>query len=172
MTTFLAGVEVLTGDIFSDLRGDFCTFWEEGNGLPLHPFIPSSFLLSKNTMPQTLRGMHFQRHPHGQTKLVSCVRGSIYDVVLDLRPNSPTFRKWQAIQLDSTTPQAIFIPTGCAHGFLTLESETWIAYLIEGHYVPGSGGVVRWDDPSFSIEWPSSNPTMSDKDRYAPDFDL
>lgn len=167
----LEGALLLEGDIFSDTRGTFCSFWEEGARPSLNrPFSAKSFLLSKNSRRHTLRGMHFQHPPHEQSKLVSCVRGAAHDVILDLRPTSSTFRKWHSICLDSVTPQALYIPPGCAHGFLTLEADTWITYLIEGPYVPGSGGVVRWNDPLFGIHWPASNPILSDKDRFAADY--
>jgi len=167
----VAGALLLRGDLFSDLRGSFATFWEEDRAAPLGlPFAPKSFLLSKNAKRNTLRGMHFQHAPYGQNKLVSCVRGASHEVILDLRRDSPTFRKWHAIRMDSDSAEALYIPAGCAHGFLTLEPDTWISYLIEGPYVPESGGVVRWNDPLFQIQWPEVDPILSDKDRLAPDF--
>ena len=114
--------------------------------------------------------MHFQQPPHGQTKLVSCVQGAAWDVIVDLRPDSPTYKCWHGETLEAGSGRAVFIPAGCAHGFLTLKDETTISYLIEGDYNPTAAGVVHWNDPAFGIEWPIRDPILSERDRLAPDF--
>jgi dTDP-4-dehydrorhamnose 3,5-epimerase len=165
------GALLVEGDLFADQRGSLATFWEEEGSTSIGlPFTPRSLLVSRNTKRHTLRGMHFQHAPYGQNKLVTCVRGAAHDVILDLRRDSPTFRKWHAIHMDSESAKALYIPAGCAHGFLTLEPDTWITYLIEGPYIPASRGIVRWNDPLFEIRWPEAHPILSDNDRSAPDF--
>ena len=168
----IAGARLFTSTVFSDLRGDFEVFWEQtvliAAGLR---FAPSNAHHSYNHKAGTIRAFHFQRSPHGQAKLVSCVSGRTWDVVLDLRPESPTFRKWDAVELSSACGKAVYIPAGCAHVFATLEDNTTIAYLIEGGYRPESAAVVRWNDPVLGINWPVSDPIISDKDRQAPHLD-
>ena len=167
----IEGAFLLESDTVNDQRGAFTSFWDEKAGPSLDmPFSPSSFLLSKNLLEHTLRGLHYQHAPHGQRKLVTCLQGKACDVILDLRPGSPTRHQWEMISLDASTPKAIHIPAGCAHGFLTLEENTWISYLIEGDYVPAASAAVRWNDPLFSIPWPVSEPILSPKDQNAPDY--
>ena len=163
---------LLVGPVFRDNRGAFEVFWEQPDlaaaGLR---FAPSNAHHSYNHKAGTIRAFHLQRPPHGQAKLVSCVSGRTWDVVLDLRPESPTFRKWDAVELSSACGKAVYIPAGCAHVFATLEDNTTIAYLIEGGYRPESAAVVRWNDPVLGINWPVSDPIISDKDRQAPHLD-
>ena len=102
----------------------------------------------------TLRGMHFQREPHSEVKLVRCVRGGICDVIVDLRPDSPTFRRWEAFELNAENGRQLYIPPGFGHGFQTLVDDTELSYLISAHYVAGASTGYRYDDPSFSIDWP------------------
>jgi len=125
---------------------------------------------SRNKTKGTLRGMHFQEAPHSETKLVSCTRGSIYDVCLDLRPASPTYLQWRGIELSAENGRQYYLPEGCAHGFQTLSDDAEIFYLISAFYEPASGRGFRYDDPAFGITWPLPITTMSDKDRAWPDF--
>lgn len=118
----------------------------------------------------TLRGMHFQRPPHQEVKLVSCIKGAIWDVIIDLRPHSPTFRQWQGFELTADNRRQLYIPQGFAHGFQTLNSDTEVNYLISAFYEPSAGAGVRHDDPAFGIEWPLAVTVMSDKDKSWPDF--
>ena len=120
----------------------------------------------------TLRGMHYQVAPHGETKLMRCVHGELFDVVLDLREDSPTFGKSYGVHLSAANRKMLYVPRGCAHGFLTLAPNTEIIYFVSAGYDAPSERIVRWDDPQFSIAWPSPPAVLSDKDRLAPDFSL
>jgi len=127
--------------------------------------------LSFNHRAGTLRGMHFQRAPHEEAKCVRCTQGAIYDVVVDLRPSSPTFKRWHAVELTAANRLMLYVPKGCAHGYQTLEPDTETFYLVSEFYAPGSEGGVRWDDPAFGIEWPDAPERfMSPKDAVWPDF--
>lgn len=160
---------MLANVALQDSRGSFCEFWNSCLSDKFE-FVPSSAATSFNAQSNTLRGLHFQAGPREQTKLVHCSHGSAYDVVVDLRPHSPTYLQWQSIQLDSKIGTSVLVPKGCAHGFVTLEPNTVITYLIEGPYEPEAGRVARWNDPVFAIFWPVNNPILSDRDRDAADF--
>lgn len=114
--------------------------------------------------------MHYQKSPHAQSKLVSCSRGALLDVTVDLRAESTSYLTWEAIKLREGDGLSLYIPSGCAHGFLTLEPSSSVAYLIEGDYRPESSRVLRWDDPVVGIHWPCKHPILSDKDRRAADY--
>ncbi len=120
---------------------------------------------SFNAKAGVLRGMHFQRAPHEESKLVRCVAGRVFDVVVDLRSESPTQRKWVAVELSAEARNAVFVPAGCAHGFLTLEDASELEYLISTPYEAASAGGVRWDDPALAIEWPFEPVVISERDR-------
>jgi dTDP-4-dehydrorhamnose 3,5-epimerase len=109
--------------------------------------------------------MHFQTAPHEEAKLVRCARGAILDVIIDLRPSSPTYRRWQGFELTEDNGRELYIPKGFAHGFQTLTDDAEIHYLISAYYEPGAGRGVRWDDPAFGIKWPLPISTMSEKDK-------
>jgi dTDP-4-dehydrorhamnose 3,5-epimerase len=126
--------------------------------------------ISVNSSKGTLRGMHFQAHPHEETKLVRCSKGAIYDVVLDLRPSSPRFRDWFAAVLTADNRKAVYIPEGCAHGFMTLENDTEVLYQMTEFYHAESARGVRWNDPAFEITWPGAVEVISERDRTYPDF--
>src|SRR5215213_1742378 len=127
---------------------------------------------SSNARAATLRGMHFQRAPHGEPKLVRCTRGAAWDVVVDLREDSPSYCRWFGIELSADNGQMLFIPEGLAHGFQTLEDHTELAYQMGALYVPESATGVRWDDPAFGIEWPEApgGRTITERDLTWPDF--
>ena len=168
----IAGAKLLMTPVFTDVRGGFEVFWEQADlAASGFAFSPSNAHHSYNARTGTVRAFHFQRPPHGQAKLVSCVSGKTWDVILDLRPESPTFRQWDVIDLAAASGRSVYIPKGCAHGFATLENNTTVAYLIEGEYRPESAAVVRWNDPALGINWPVPNPIISDKDRKAPDLE-
>jgi dTDP-4-dehydrorhamnose 3,5-epimerase len=116
----------------------------------------------------TLRGMHYQVSPAEEAKLVRCLTGALYDVVLDLRPDSPSHGQWFGAELDADNRRMMYVPKGCAHGFLTLEDNTEVLYLVSAFYAPESERGVRYDDPRFGIRWPFSPTEMSDKDRTWP----
>jgi len=127
--------------------------------------------VSFNELEGTLRGMHFQRAPHEEAKLIRCTQGAIYDVVLDLRPDSPTHKRWTAVELTADNRRMLYVPEGCAHGYQTLAPETETLYQVSEFYAPASEGGVRWDDPTFGIEWPATDSrVLSDKDASWPDY--
>jgi dTDP-4-dehydrorhamnose 3,5-epimerase len=126
--------------------------------------------LSYNKLSGTLRGMHLQRDPKPEIKLVRCVRGAAFDVVLDLRPVSKTYCQWEAFEISAENGTAVYIPAGVAHGFQTLAEETELFYHMSEFYEPSLAAGVRWNDPSFGIEWPLFNPTMSERDASYRDF--
>jgi dTDP-4-dehydrorhamnose 3,5-epimerase len=119
----------------------------------------------------TVRGMHYQLPPDAETKMVRCVRGGLFDVVLDLRPDSPTFGRWHGEELTADNRRMLVIPRGCAHGFVTLTDDAEVLYLVDHPYSPGRERGVRHDDPRFGIEWPVRPVEVSDKDRAWPSFD-
>ena len=124
-----------------------------------------------NRRKGTLRGMHFQAAPHEEAKLVRCTRGAVYDVIVDLRRDSPTFTRWVSVELTVENDTMLYVPEGFAHGYQTLEDETETSYLMSQRYEPSAGRGVRWDDPAFGIEWPDEGDrTMNERDRTWPDF--
>ena len=169
--TEIAGVLVVDLDPVLDDRGAFarlhCPAEFADAGVE---FVPAQTSLSRNTAALTLRGMHYQPIPHGETKLVRVVRGRIFDVALDLRPDSVTFGHWTGAELDAAQGRALFIPEGVAHGFLTLEPDTDVLYQIAPMFEPGHGAGVRWNDPAFAIAWPDEPKVISERDASYPDF--
>lgn len=170
----IADAAILESTPYRDERGAFEVFWEsDGRADGGIPIVPWGAYHSHNLKTHTLRGMHYQEQPHAQARLVSCVRGSVWDVIVDLRPESATFLGWQAVELNEGCGRAVYVPRGCAHGFLTLAENSTVAYLIEGRYVPESARTLRWNDPAVGIEWPlpaHTEPLLSARDRSAPDF--
>jgi dTDP-4-dehydrorhamnose 3,5-epimerase len=154
-----------------DARGWFArTFCEQefaAHGLETR-FVQHS--TSHNVEPGTLRGMHFQTEPHAEVKLVRCLKGAILDVIIDLNPGSPTYRRWRGFELSAANMRQLYIPRGFAHGFQTLDHECTIGYLISDFYAPAASTGVRWNDPAFNIEWPLPVSVISDKDRAWPDY--
>lgn len=124
--------------------------------------------VSFNHKQGTLRGMHYQLAPHEEDKLVRCTRGAIYDVIVDLREQSPTYLQWEGVELSADNRRTLFVPRGFAHGFLTLMDETEIFYQISEYYVPKSGGGLRYDDPAIGIQWPEPIRVISDRDANYP----
>ena len=126
-----------------------------------------------NPLAGTLRGLHFQQAPHAEVKLVRCTAGQVYDVIVDLRPDSPTFRRSMAIELSAQNRRMVYIPEGLAHGMQTLESESELFYMMSEFYAPEAAAGVRWDDPAFAVSWPAA-PTagriIAAKDQEWPDF--
>ncbi len=169
--TALAGVFVVHMEPKVDERGFFARSWcrEEVAGQGLETKLVQCSV-SFNHRKGTLRGMHYQADPHWEVKLVRCTQGAIYDVVLDLRPESPTFRQSIGAKLSAANRKTMYVPQGCAHGFLTLEDETEVSYQISEFYHPDLSRGVRWDDPAFQIAWPGNVEVISDRDRSYPDF--
>lgn len=118
----------------------------------------------------TLRGMHFQNAPHREVKVVSCVAGAIHDVIVDMRPDSPTYLKWEGFDLTADNHRQLYVPEGFAHGYITLTDNAAVAYLVSSVYAPGAEGGLRWNDPAIGIEWPEAMQEISDKDANWGDF--
>ena len=170
--TGLDGAFVIEIEPRLDERGFFARGWcrreFEAAGIRIN-FVQANIAFSKNK--GTLRGMHFQRAPHAECKLWRCVRGAIFDVMIDLRLNSPTFKKWFGIELTSDNHKMTLIPEGFAHGYLTTADNTEVFYLVSAFYTPEAEGGVRWDDPAFGVRWPmTDNLIISEKDKNWPDF--
>ena len=146
----------------------FCVKEFEIAGLP-HQFVQAS--ISFNRKRGTVRGMHFQWPPSREGKLVRCVRGALYDVLLDLRPHSPTYLRHAGVRLDAENRDAVFIPPGVAHGFQTLMDETEILYQMTDFFAPDLAGGVRWNDSAFGITWPLEAVSISERDMHLADFD-
>jgi dTDP-4-dehydrorhamnose 3,5-epimerase len=169
--TALPGAFVIEPELIKDKRGFFARTWSEKefaeHGLESRLVeCNASFNMKKGT----LRGMHYQLPPYAQAKLVWCLRGSIYDVIIDLRRDSPTFRKWVAVDLSSSNRLMLYVPKGLAHGFQTLEDHTEVFYQMSEVYAAESASGVRWNDPAFSITWPADPRTIIDRDQNYPDF--
>lgn len=171
METRLSNVLLFIPEPVMDARGYFArTFCEREfaqKGLDIH-FVQHSISVSK--LKGTVRGMHFQREPHGEVKVVSCRQGSIHDVILDLRPGSPTYLMWQAFELSAQNRHHLYVPKGCAHGFQTLTDNAEVAYLISAFYEPSASTGVRYNDPAFGITWPLPPVEVSEKDKTWPEF--
>ncbi len=171
--TFLSGAYIIEPEFQEDERGGFSrTFCrKEFEGMGLNPNI-AQCNISFNHNKGTLRGMHYQVEPHAEAKLVRCTRGSIYDVIIDLRPEMQEFKKWFSVELSAENQKMLYIPEGFAHGFQTLTDNTEIFYQMSGFYFPESARGVRWDDPCFNIKWPEDNRIISQKDLEYPDFNF
>jgi dTDP-4-dehydrorhamnose 3,5-epimerase len=126
--------------------------------------------LSFNRSKGTLRGMHYQQAPYGEAKLVRCVRGALHDVIIDLRPHSPTYKQYFGVELSAENRSALYVPEGFAHGFLTLEDDTEVFYQMSQFYSAAHSRGLRWDDPAFGISWPAAVRVISERDRAYPDF--
>ncbi len=170
--TKLGGAFVVEPERFEDERGFFARGWSrrefEERGLDAR-LVETN--ISFNRRRGTLRGMHFQSAPRAQSKLVRCTSGAIYDVIVDLRPESPTFKGWVGVELSAANRLMLFVPEGFAHGFQTLEDETEVFYQMSEYYAPETAGGVRWDDPAFGIEWPDAPARIiNERDAAYPDF--
>jgi dTDP-4-dehydrorhamnose 3,5-epimerase len=169
--TLIAGAYVIEVERIEDNRGFFARTWcqreFERNGLSPR-LVQCS--VSFNNRKGTLRGMHYQAAPHAEAKLVRCTAGAIYDVIVDLRPDSRTLCQWFGVELTAESRRALYIPEGLAHGFLTLADETEVFYQMSEFYAPDSARGVRWDDPAFNIRWPAPVAVISPRDAAYPDF--
>jgi len=166
----LAEVLLITPQRHGDARGWFAETWSTRlmaeAGLQ-HPFVQDNQAF--NARAGTVRGLHFQKAPHAQGKLVRVLRGAIYDVAVDVRPGSPTYGRWVAAELTAESGEQLFVPRGFAHGYCTLREDTELFYKVDGHYAPELEGGVAWDDPALAIPWPlAGEPVLSDKDRKLP----
>ena len=165
LETKLKDVIIIEPEISEDERGSFYRIWDkkifQENGLNDNLVQIS---ISFNKKKGTLRGMHFQKKPFEEAKIVRCTKGKIFDVVIDLRPESKTFMNWASFELDSNESKILYIPEGFAHGFQTLEDNTELVYQISNWYSPEHASGLRWDDNKFQINWPIQNPIISKKD--------
>jgi dTDP-4-dehydrorhamnose 3,5-epimerase len=171
LETKLAGVFDIHLEPNCDERGFFARCWckKEFENHSLSPKLVQCSI-SFNARKGTLRGVHYQAAPHSETKVVRCTRGAIYDVVVDLRPQSTTFKQWIAVVLTAANRQMLYVPEECGHGFVTLEDDTEVFYQMSEFYEPELARGVRWDDPTFQIKWPVKAEVMSERDRTYPDF--
>jgi dTDP-4-dehydrorhamnose 3,5-epimerase len=170
--TELEGAYVLELEPREDERGSFARTWCRDE-LAEHDLVNelAQCSISRNTRAGTLRGMHFQQSPHEEAKLVRCTRGAIFDVIIDLRPSSPTHAKWIGVELEAERGTAVFVPKGFAHGFQTLVDGAEVLYMISDPYAPEAASGVRWDDSAFAIRWPyASDRTISERDLAWPDY--
>jgi dTDP-4-dehydrorhamnose 3,5-epimerase len=170
--TELPGAYVIDLERREDERGFFARAWcaDEFAQHGLSTTLVQANL-SFNVQQGIVRGMHFQVEPHAEDKLVRCTRGAIYDVIVDLRPESDTYKRWLGVELDAESRRALYVPKGFAHGYQTLVPDTETFYQVSEWYTPEAERGVRWDDPAFGIEWPDpAKALLSEKDRNWPDF--
>ncbi len=169
--TKLKGAFILEVKKIEDERGFFGRSWcqKEVEAYGLNTRVVQANV-SYNKKKGTLRGMHYQAAPYEENKLVRCTRGAIYDVIIDLRPGSPTYKQWIGVELTEENYKMLYVPEGFAHGFITLRDNTELNYLLTEYYTPGAERGVRWNDPAFNIEWPISAEVISEKDQKHPDF--
>jgi dTDP-4-dehydrorhamnose 3,5-epimerase len=173
LETKLKGAYVIEIEPISDNRGFFARSWcqQEFRDRGLNPNLVQCNI-SFNTNKGTLRGMHYQAKPHEEAKLVRCTRGSIYDVIIDIRPDSSTFKSWLSIELSAENRKALYIPEGFAHGFQTLENNTEVFYQMSDFYHPESAKGIRWNDPTLAVDWLLRNDLIvSIKDQQYPLFE-
>lgn len=171
--TDIAGAFVVEIKRIADDRGFFGRAWcsEEFRKRGLSDTIVQ-INTGVSTRAGTLRGMHYQLAPHAEVKVVQCTRGAVYDVAVDLRPESPTFKRWAAVELSDQNYRTFYIPEGCAHGYLTLSDDAVLTYTTSKSYAPTAAKGVRFDDPAFGIQWPGNIRVISTADRNWPDFTL
>jgi len=169
--TKLKGAFIVEIEKLTDTRGFFARSWcskeFDAHGLTARVVQAN---VSFNRRKGTLRGMHYQIATFQENKLIRCTRGAIYDVIIDLRPESPTYKQWMGVELTADNYTLLFVPEDFAHGFITLMDNTEITYQVSQFYTPGSEKGIRFDDPTFNIQWPLEVSVISDKDRTWPDF--
>lgn len=167
--TEISGVYIVEPAVFGDHRGFFMESWSkrafEEAGL-YYNFVQDNH--SSSTVKGTLRGIHFQRGERAQAKLVRCTRGAVLDVAVDLRPSSPTYKKWVAVELNAENKKQLLIPRGFGHGFVTLTDNVEFLYKADNYYAPEADGGIRWNDPELAVEWGVEAPILSDKDSKSP----
>ncbi len=169
--TKLKGAFIIEIQRLEDERGFFARSWchREAEPFGLYPqWVQCDISFNKGR--GTLRGLHYQSAPYEETKLVRCTRGAIYDAIIDLRPDSSTFKQSIGVELSAENRRMLYIPGGFAHGFLTLEDNTEVFYQMSEFYAPQSARGVRWNDPAFGIQWPIGVSSMTERDRNYPDF--
>ncbi len=172
VVTALKGAYIIEPEQLCDDRGFFARTWckKEFLAQGLNPELVQCNI-SFNRKKGTLRGMHHQVAPHQEAKLVRCTAGAIYDVLVDLRPLSPTFKSWVGVELSAENRKMIYVPEGFSHGFLTLMDDTEVFYQMSEYYAPECARGYRWNDPTFNIVWPEKIANISERDLNYPDFD-
>ena len=171
--TSLEGAYVIEVDKIEDNRGFFGRLWceREFEEYNLNTnLVQSNISFSK--FKGTLRGMHFQKSPFAETKLVRCTQGSMYDVIIDLRPESPTFKKWFGVELSAKNRKMLYVPENFAHGFITLEDNSEVYYMVTEFYNKNAEEGIRWNDPAFDIHWPQKVKVITKKDDNHPNFNI
>lgn len=167
----IEGVFLIEPEPFEDSRGlyrrHFCKSEFKKHGLD---YKVAQANISENKYAYTLRGFHFQKAPYSEAKTLSCVKGSVFDIVVDLRKKSKTYKQWLGFELSEENRKAIHIPKGCAHAILTLKNNTWIHYYSSQFYHPESEGGIRYNDPAFNFVWPVEPKIISDKDLKHPNY--
>lgn len=167
----LKGAVIIEPERLEDNRGFFARSWcqKEMKAHGLNGQL-AQCNISFNKKRATLRGMHYQVKPHEEIKIVRCTLGAIYDVIVDIRPESPTFKQWLAVELSADNRRMFYIPEGFAHGFQTLQDDTEVFYQMSEFFAPGSARGLRWNDPAFNIAWPIADPILSEKDNQYEDY--
>jgi len=167
--TAIDGIVIVELEVRRDERGGFArTFCGREFAEAGLPFTVVQANLSLNPICHTLRGMHYQRDPYGEPKIVSCRRGAIWDVAVDVRPDSPTYRQWVGVELNAEAERMLYMGTGIAHGFLTMVPDTEVDYLMGAPYVADAAAGLRWDDPAIGIDWPAAPALISERDATFP----
>lgn len=169
--TKIPGAWIIDPERVEDNRGFFARSWckKEFEAHGIHA-LPVQINTSYSKQRGTIRGIHYQLEPFAETKLMRCIQGAIYDVILDLRPGSPTYRQWIAVELSASSQRMVFVPEGCAHGFQSLEDHSVALYQVSQFYSPLHERGIRYNDPAFSIEWPLEVSVISEKDCRWDDF--
>ena len=170
--TKLKGAFIIDVKRHEDERGFFGRVWckNEYEEHGLNPNVVQANI-SYNKLKGTLRGMHFQKAPYGEGKTVRCVSGAIYDVIVDIRPDSATFKQWISVELTGESYKMLYIPEGFAHGFITLKDHTSVHYMGTAFHTPGAEAGIKFDDPAFNIDWPMKVAVISQKDQNHPAFE-
>ena len=167
--TGISGLVVVSLDVHKDHRGFFAEVWREEWAQAIQ--LDNTFIQDNHARSEqkgVLRGLHFQKPPHAQAKLIWTTRGAVYDVAVDLRVGSPTYGKWHGLVLSEENMLRFFVPKGFAHGYMTLEPGTEVHYKVNSYYRPDHDAGIRWDDPSLAIPWPCITPILSEKDALLP----
>lgn len=169
--TRVDGVALIETQPYQDHRGSFeRAFCQSSFAAAGIEFAVRQASLSTNLKAGTLRGLHYQRITHPEAKLVRCVSGRVFDVAVDLRPQSPSFRVWYGVELWPASGRSLYIPPGVAHGFLSLEDDSVLHYMMDADHEAAAGAGVRWDDPAFAIDWPAAPSVIAPRDAGYPDF--
>lgn len=169
--TKIKDAHIIEVEKLEDDRGFFARIWDakEMKKLGLDAKI-SQANMSRSVKKGTIRGLHYQLYPYGEAKVIRCTKGAIFDVIIDLRPKSPSYLKWMGVELTEANHRMLYVPKYCAHAFLTTEENTEVSYLVSQFYTPNSESGIRYNDPAFNIKWPIKVSVASEKDKSWPDF--